>query len=408
MKKLLFSFVLFQTVEAVCIEGSSHFEKLLIEKSPALYSLDSEIRASESLLKANFANFYPSLNAVSGWVDQNVIDPYNREKGSVGYLEGRLNLFNGFRDKRNIQQKEIDLEIAKLNYEQLRRDLQIKLTQAMSEMIFLHKLQDILNQEAKITKEQKQMAAKKVASGLTSSVDNLEFDLREEEIRIQQRQIDQQHLEVHQKMNQLFGSDIADKDLEDLRFSSLDNLMKKKDLDLEQSLTVKKSQLFSAKAQVERQTIASEFLPTVDFTYGYGKITPSETTSLFDETSYRVLLTIPLFSGLSTVRKEKSAFSETKNKEFSLQQNLLDISSLYNSLSGKLKELTDLYTINERKLIISEKYFNLTVNEYKRGVKNSPDLVGATERWFSAQKRKPEILKEMEMVKVNLENITGI
>jgi hypothetical protein len=45
------------------------------------------------------------------------------------------------------------------------------------------------------------------------------------------------------------------------------------------------------------------------------------------------------------------------------------------------------------------------VNEYKRGVKNSPDLVGATERWFSSQKRKYELLKELELAKIKLENL---
>ena len=38
-------------------------------------------------------------------------------------------------------------------------------------------------------------------------------------------------------------------------------------------------------------------------------------------------------------------------------------------------------------------------------VKNSPDLVNATERLFAEKKRKFEILKELEILKFRIENL---
>ena len=61
--------------------------------------------------------------------------------------------------------------------------------------------------------------------------------------------------------------------------------------------------------------------------------------------------------------------------------------------------------INDKKLVNSQKYFDLTLGEYKRGIKNSPDLVGATDRLFLAKKKKYELLKELEALKVKIENI---
>ena len=73
----------------------------------------------------------------------------------------------------------------------------MQLVEVASDMILLHKLDDILKEEYKITQTQKQMAAKKVAAGLTSTVDNIEFELRESELQIEQKRIAQQHLEAY-------------------------------------------------------------------------------------------------------------------------------------------------------------------------------------------------------------------
>lgn len=406
-KGLLLSILFLFSHQAQSLEGTSQLEKILMKKSPALSAIENEVKSKESIFKSSYATFYPSLNAVAAWGENRVDNPIDSEKGYTGYLEGRFNLFNGYRDSASADQKQIELKIAKFEHEKLRRDLKVRLTEVIAEMIYLHQLQETLISEEKITKEQKQMAAKKVSSGLSSSVDNLEFDLREEEIRIQQRQIDQQHLEAHQKLVQIFGSEIADKDLEVLRFSELSILTPIKSYSAEDNPDVIKSQLIFEHANLERKLAQGEYFPSLDFIYSYGRLTPTEEKLNFDETNYRLQITIPLFSGFSTVHKNKSTEFESKSRESRFQQISLDTLSLYNSLADKMKELSDLYKINDRKLKSLEKYFNLTVSEYKRGVKNSPDLVGATERWFAAQKRKPEILKELEITKARLENITG-
>ena len=58
-------------------------------------------------------------------------------------------------------------------------------------MMTLHKMQEIIKQELKENKKQTKMAQKKVQAGLTSEIDYLEFELREKEIQIEQKQIDQ-------------------------------------------------------------------------------------------------------------------------------------------------------------------------------------------------------------------------
>lgn len=397
---------LFLGTSAQALEGLDVLEQQLNEKNQSLSALKSEVVAKEQILKSSYANFYPTVEAVGGWGEDRMSDPGDRHKGYFGYLDGRLNIFNGFRDSAISGQKETLLHLAKLDYEKKQRDLRQQLVEVTSEVIFLHKLQEILVSEENITKEHKKMAAKKVSSGLTSSVDNLEFDLREEELSIQKRQIDQLHDEVHQKIVQLFGEDVPEAALDAIQYGSFATLTKIPAHAPEKNLDLQKAQLSLQLAEREKKEARAGFMPSVDFVYSVGRLTPTEDSPIeFNESKYAVKLTIPLFSGFDTWNKQQAAKSVMQARKADALQSSADSRSAYNTLSRKISELTDLYKINERKLETSKKYFDMTVNEYKRGIKNSPDLVTATERWFSSQKRKYEILKELEIAQIKIQNL---
>lgn len=67
-----------------------------------------------------------------------------------------------------------------------------------------------------------------------------------------------------------------------------------------------------------------------------------------------------------------------------------------------LHHCSDANLINEKRLVSAKKYYELTLSEYRRGIKNSPDLVDATERWFESKKKKYEIKKDLEVIRSKL------
>jgi outer membrane protein len=331
------------------------------------------------------------------------------QKGQIGYLEGKFNIYKGHKDQAVKNQKDIDVQIAKLELESKKRELRLEMTDIASQMVFLHKLQSILDEELKTTQTQKQMASKKVAAGLTSTVDNLEFQLRENEIQIEQKQIDQQHEEAHQRFMKLYGEDIADTGIGRLDFSDITLIEKivktTTPLKIEDTVDYQKAKLSEDHLDLEKKEIKSEFLPSVDFTYSVGRLTPSEDTSVkYNENKYALQVTVPLFSGYDTYYKTKAAALSLQAAERSKNQKKNDLISDFNTVKIKISELIQLFQINEIKLFTSQSYFDMTLSEYRRGVKNSPDLVSATERLFSTKKKKLEILKELEILKVKFEN----
>lgn len=408
MKQSLFIFaIIFLSTGAYALEGIESLEKKIYEKNQDFISLQMQAESKQALSQSTSSGFYPTLNAVGGWGQNKTDDLLVTEKGYVGYLEGKFNLFHGFKDQSVANQKEVDLKITNLELELKRRDLKADLTEIASSMIFLHKLQSILEEEYKVTQSQKQMAAKKVAAGLTGSVDNLEFELRENEIQIEQKQIVQQHEEAHQNFIRLYGENISDAELEKLDFSNAEQLIKTIDqIKVDFNLQYQIANFQQEKAAFEKQEIKSDYLPSIDFTYSAGRITPSDDTpAKFNESKYALLITIPLFSGFDTFYKTKAANLAFQSSEKIKNQQHNQITADFNILKTKIKQLAALYEINQQKLITSQKYFDLTLSEYKRGIKNSPDLVTATERLFSSKKQKYTLLKDLELLKVKIENL---
>ncbi len=407
MRQGLFIFLLFFiNLKANALEGIRNLERNLFEKNQEIKSLENNIEAKQALRNSANSAFYPTLNAVGG-LSQNKTDevPFI-EKGYLAYVEGQLNLFRGFRDQSFGRLKEIDFRVSGLDLEAKKRELRWQLTEILSDMIFFHKFENILAEELKVAQLQKQMAGKKVSAGLTGPVDNLEFELRETEILIEQKQIAQQHLESHQKLIKLFGEDLPDSVLGQIDFSRPDTLMKvATQTNIENSIDYKKADLTQSRIEIEKKEIKADFYPSLDFTYSFGRLSPSDDNPIkFNENRYALLLTIPLFSGFDTYYKTKSANLAHQSAERYKLQRLTEIKAELNISKTKMGELISLYEINEKRSIASQKYFDLTLAEYRRGVKNSPDLVSATDRLFVSKKKKFEILKELELLKVKLEN----
>lgn len=407
MVKSFFIFMLLYSASANALLGVQNLENKLFEQNSELSSLQKQVEAKEALYSSSKSSFLPTINAVGGWQSNKTDSNAQTEKGTVGYIEAKYNLFNGFKDYSLVNQKNADLNVSKIEFLHKQREVKIELTTLISEMLYLHKLQDVLADEYKTIQSQRKMAQKKVSAGLTGPVDNLEFDLRENEIQIETSQINQLHEETHQKLVKLFGRDLSDSEFNDIKFQSYSELTTiNKVFDHKQNLTYKQIEQTLEKARSEKTQERSEFLPKLDLTASVGRLTPSENTPVqYNENKYGVTLTIPLFSGLDTYYKVKSSNLNISANEKLLNQKRLDVESEFSVLKNKIVELAKLFKINEQKLENSQKYFDLTLGEYRRGIKNSPDLVGATERLYSSRKKQVEILKELEILKIQIETL---
>ena len=404
---VLIIFICGSVIRASALEKSERLEQKLIDTSSAYRAQVQTIQAKELSYRTRFSLFAPSVSLNGGWEYSKTDALSTPEKGTVAFVESKWNLFNGLQDSAVADQLHAELARARIEAEATKQELLIRLTEVISSMIYLHKLEDILSEEMEVVKVQRAMAARKVASGLTGPVDNLEFDLRENELEVERNEIQRQHRQNHLKIIELFGEDISDSELEKIEYSDVKELSSKiSDFRIEQNLSYRKAEAEKELRDGERRQLRGRLLPTLDAFYAIGRLTPSETDSFrYNESKYGILLTWPIFSGLGDYNRMRAGSAAVEVSESLKLQTAQAVQAEFNTLKDQLRAYAELYEINEKKISNSKKYFDLTLQEYKRGIKNSPDLVTATERFFAARKKKYEILRELEHGRAQLRSL---
>jgi outer membrane protein TolC len=147
----------------------------------------------------------------------------------------------------------------------------------------------------------------------------------------------------------------------------------------------------------------SGYLPSVDLEAKYGKIANEEKV-FADNNNYSVMLkfSVPLFSGLETMNQTKSARSAVVARDAAASRKGLSVMADTENLFSQLSTLTERLNLEEKNLSKSEEYYKITLGEYRRGVKNSPDMVGASERLLEARIRNLEYRKDYYLTKLKI------
>jgi outer membrane protein len=69
---------------------------------------------------------------------------------------------------------------------------------------------------------------------------------------------------------------------------------------------------------------------------------------------------------------------------------------------SELRFLHDQVHDAEANIARAERYYKLTQSEYARGVKNSPDVLGASEKLFDSRLKRIELIREFQVAKAHL------
>jgi outer membrane protein TolC len=114
----------------------------------------------------------------------------------------------------------------------------------------------------------------------------------------------------------------------------------------------------------------------------------------------RVSLT--LFDGLTAYRESSALKAESQAAEFDLAFQREDmLAHIHNELS----ELELLHSqVHDAEVNIKRafRYYSLTQSEYSRGVKNSPDVLGAAEKLFDMKQKHLAIIRDFQIAKAHV------
>lgn len=389
-------------------EGGFTLEQLIREAevhSLEIKEAESNYKSSQAQVDAKYGKFLPRISVEGGPQSTQLDD--NFKSGTALYVRANWNLYHGGSDQANIEksrmQRDLDLRKFEASKSKVIRDVSRK----FFELSFLRESSALKERAIQLNQEQMKLAKLKNSSGFTSSADLIEFQLREATLTSDLKMLSQLITEKSLELSVLLGrKDLSASILVKGHLAKETPSISKENF--LQRLREKNIDIVQAHADVQMSekdaTIAkSGFLPSVDLEAKYGKIANEE--RVFSESSNSSIMlkfSMPLFSGLETLSETRAASSTLNAREASATRRTQTVLADAENLLSQLTTISERVNLEETNLSRSEEYYKITLGEYKRGVKNSPDVVGASERLLEAKIRNLEFRRDYYLTKLKI------
>lgn len=370
----------------------------LSENNLEVNSFASKLDSLNLEKKINRNLFLPEFSINTGLGSEKLIDKSTEtEKGPYLFLDGKINLYRGGRDSNTQTKTQTQIEATKLEREIKKRNLNIESFKIVSELDHITKDNQLINGALKSNKIEQAMARKKVDAGLTTSVDLLDFELKNENLSNELEKNNLRIEELKKDLSNLYDSNIT---LDDLlkSFSVLAKIESTPFTQNEDSPNILLAKKKIELNELDKKNIKAEYLPSVDLEAKWGQITPQE--KFFDsnrEHQIALNINIPLFSGFNTEGKFQQSIIESIQRKRELKQSEIELGSKRILELKKIEFLKRVLVSNERLLIKAQRYHDLTIGEYKRGIKNSPDVISASDKKLEIERKILETRNELSI-----------
>ena len=153
----------------------------------------------------------------------------------------------------------------------------------------------------------------------------------------------------------------------------------------------------------------SGWLPRADVEATYGTL-PKRDQILPDTPAWGALVkvTLPLFSGFETHYERTAKAREMERADTRVTRLDLEIKTQVENALAKVEAIEARLDLEEKNIERAKRYYEITTSEYKRGVKNSPDLSGAAERLFDSRLRTLQLRRDFYLGSLAVAEAVGV
>lgn len=373
---------------------------------------EAEKQYEASIFLRNKANspFLPSLSIEGGYHDGRYDNEFSR--GIFLYGQAKYNIYHGGKDKIELNLQDEESQFLKFKIEKIKARVDREVSRKYYELLYLQEGIGLKMEALEANKSQLSLAIKKKLAGFTSQADVLEFELREatlnSDINILKREESTKERDLRLLIGRLDGQMIrVGGHLH--RESSVNNIDSLLSITAEESPELKDVEKDIRISNLLKASITGDYLPQVNLEGKYGKFNAEERVSDKANNALIVLqMSIPIFNGLETVSGRKVQMAEIEKNELKASRLRQEIKVKIESSLAKLGSIEERLNLEEKNIERAKKYYEITLNEYKKGVKNSPDVAGAAERLFDAYLRNLEFRKDYFITRLELAEAVGI
>ena len=354
------------------------FEKIFefIQKNdPHLSQRKAEVVAAEARLQATGSAFWPKLGVESKY--ETFDSEFEKVKGATSHLFLDWNLFRGNQDYSVKKIAQNDLQIQKNELARYESNLKWEALRIFQKTVSLQNILKLYDEALLTNQKFLQTVRVRKSAGLISEADLYEFDLYENELRLQRSDYESQFDEAMTELKALSN-------LSDLKSLSSDIQPHKIILsfdEIKKQLATPASVLQNYRIQIDsadskKYEAIGKMLPEVNLQMTYGSLGIRD-TEVSPETAFMIQARWELFSGFESSSAYKVAVTEKAEAQANLTQQEIHSLSRAEQLKKRLDIIWSRFELEDQNKIKADKYFKAVQSEYRRGVKNSADLKSA-------------------------------
>lgn len=370
----------------------------------------SQYESASAGRRQTISAFLPQVSIDGGYQDIRLDG--QQTNGTQIYGFATLNLYRGRKDSLQRRSAAQEENFQRIRAEKIKAKIEREVSKKFYELLYLQEGLNQKKQAIEANKNQKSLATKKNIAGFTSKADVLEFELREATLLSDMNFLMREEALTQRELARLVGR--SDESVIRVRghlerynyTASGETLLKTA---LNERVDLKDAEKNLSISELSYQSLFSDYLPRVDLEGKYGKLANEERVyQQRDNYAVALKFSIPIFSGLDTVYGRDSKSKEIARNDLSTSRIRQEIRVQLENTLAKLRSIAERLDLEEKNIERSKQYYDITLAEYKRGVKNSPDVAGAAERLFDSQLRNLEFRKDYLITWLEVAESAGI
>lgn len=325
-------------------------------------------------------------------------------------LEATVNLYHGGRDRIEDKIRDSTFNLSKTGFIAEYRNELKEARQYYWQIVTLNLI--IANRKDALARnnESQKIAKRRAGVGLTTNADASQFELQRISL---ERELDKLDLEKDAALNRLsviLGLDDHKSIIVDSDFPEVTEMdLKQLDKPADELLPVKIQKNLEEIESLKAEQTARWWYPKVDLysTYGLPSLTEEYDHAIQKRTQWSagVRVTIDLEQGLEDRVESKARLTETsafkRRSAAAIRKGL----AASHDLSRSMAVISHLIKLADQDVQAALNFLKLTETEYNRGVKNGPDLLQATQTYYSYREKRIGYYRDYYNAKAEQDNL---
>lgn len=367
-----------------------------------------DLNASQMRLGYFRRSFLPRIDAAAGR-ERFSTGPYETMTEPFYSFKGTINLYRGGRDQLEEKARKAEREgFSALNEQTFQNEL-YEARQLYWELVFLRENRKLYLNSINQSRDNLAKAQRLISAGIATRVDRLEFEIGETQLRQDLARIEVEISKVQRQLSALIGQPA------ETEYATVDQIPHFHDdktsnetMDFAIFRDVRLEIANQLSLEASSQILKRWWVPNLDI-YGESTLFTFRERSFFTErdrvdTAIGISLSLS-FDGFQQKIDGEAQAARARAAGLRSQQIRSESEAVFNTAKQELNLIHDLIHEGEKNVEKGQDYLSAVLSEYSRGVKNSPDVLGAILKNLEFRKRFAELRRDYAVANARIESM---